>query len=222
MSAPQAWVSFDCYGTLVDWRTGMRRALRDVFGERTDAVLEAYYERELDLEQAAYRPYRRVLSEALGLAADSVGAHLPESRRDVLVDAWPELPFFPDVPAALEGLRAHRIGLAILTNCDDDLWQTTESRFPAPLDEVITAEAVQGYKPGPSHFLEFRRRRDPAPGRWVHAACSWVHDIAPASDLNLPTVWIDRDRTGHDPSRASAVLADARSLPETVAGLIGE
>jgi 2-haloacid dehalogenase len=162
------------------------------------------------------------LAETLDRAAESIGARLPDEHRDVLVKAWPALPFFDDVPPALEGLRAQGLRLAILTNCDDDLWSTTESRFPVPLDEVVTAQAVQSYKPGPAHFLEFRRRREPAPGRWIHAACSWVYDIAPASDLGLPTVWIDRDRTGHDPSRASAVLSDARTLPETVAGLLGD
>jgi 2-haloacid dehalogenase len=222
VSSADAWVSFDCYGTLVDWRQGMRGALVPVFGGRTDAVLEAYYQLELDVEQASYRPYREVLSEALGLAAESVGAELPAERRDVLADAWPELPFFADVRAALEALRGRGIRLAVLTNCDDDLWRTTESRFPVPLDEVVTAQAVQSYKPSPPHFLEFRRRRDPAPGRWVHAACSWVHDIEPASGLGLPTVWIDRDRTGHDPARASAVLPDAVGLAEAVGQLLAE
>lgn len=171
MSSARPWISFECYGTLVDWRTGMRTALAPVFGDRAEDVLEAYYRVEVDVQQPPYRPYREVLAEALRLAADSVGLAVPEGRRDVLVDVWPELPLFADVPAALEALRGQGFGAATLTNCDDDLWRTTEARFPVAVDEVVTAEAVRSYKPGTGHFLEFRRRRDPAPGGWVHAAC---------------------------------------------------
>jgi 2-haloacid dehalogenase len=164
----------------------MRRALEAVFGDRAAAILEAYYQLELEVQQRAYRPYREVLAEGLQLAARSVGTQVPDERRDLLADAWPELPFFGDVGAALEDLRARGFRLAVLTNCDDDLWRTTETRFPVVLDEVVTAQAVRHYKPDAAHFLEFRRRRDPLPGRWVHAACSWVHDVVPAADLGVP------------------------------------
>ena len=218
MNSTGTWISFDCYGTLIDWRTGMRGALAPVFADRTEAVLEAYYRLELDVQQASYRPYREVLAEGLRLAADSAGVPCPEEN--VLADAWPALPFFADVPAALEGLRAQGVQVAILTNCDDDLWRTTEMRFPVAIDEVVTAQAVKSYKPSHGHFQEFRRRRDPAPEHWVHAACSWVHDIVPASELGVPSIWIDWDRTGQDPARATAVLPDATALAETAARLL--
>lgn len=219
MAAP--WATFDCYGTIVDWLGGMRVALAPVAGDAADRLLAAYHRHEPDVErERPVRPYREVLVEALRRAAAETSVALPAGEQDVLVRAWPGLPFHPDVAAGLRGLRDAGWRLAVLTNCDDDLFATTAARLPVALDLVITAEQVGAYKPDLAHFERFRERARPADGRWVHVAVSWFHDIEPASRLGIPRIWVDRERTGHDPSLASAVLPSFDRLPETAGRLL--
>jgi 2-haloacid dehalogenase len=126
------------------------------------------------------------------------------------------MPVFADVGPALEGLRDAGWRLAILTNCDDDLIAGTQKHLPVELDLVVTAEQVGSYKPDLGHFRAFRERSSVKPGDWVHTACSWVHDIFPAYRLGVPSVWVDRDRSGHSPAVAGEVLPDMTGLVEAV------
>lgn len=211
------WVTFDCYGTLVDWWTGMGDAATAVAGDRRDDVLEAYHAQELILE--AERPahsYRHVLQEGLRRAAADVGATLSGDGDEAFVNTWTAMPVFGDVGPALAQLRAAGWKLAILTNCDDALIAETQTHIPAPFDMVVTAEQVGSYKPDLVHFHTFRERSGVGEGDWVHAACSWMHDILPAARLGIPRVWVDRDRSGHPPGVASAVLPDMTGLPAAV------
>jgi 2-haloacid dehalogenase len=214
------WVTFDCYGTLVDWWTGMGEAARSVAGERADDVLEAYHAHELILE--AERPahsYRHVLREGLRRAAADVGVELSGAGDMAFVNTWTSMPVFDDVGPALTGLRGAGWRLAILTNCDDDLIAETQTHIPAGFDMVVTAEQVGSYKPDLVHFRTFRERSGVGEGEWVHAACSWMHDILPAARLGIPRVWVDRDRSGHPPGVASVVLPDMTGLPAAVGEL---
>ena len=211
------WVTFDCYGTLVDWWTGMGDAAEAVAGERAGVLLDAYHEQELILE--AERPahsYRHVLTEGLRRAATRVGVELPGDADQAFVHTWTEMPVFGDVGPALSQLRAAGWRLAILTNCDDDLIAETQTQIPAPFDVVVTAQQVGSYKPDLAHFHAFRERSGVGEGDWVHAACSWMHDILPAARIGIPRVWVDRDRSGHPPGVASTVLPDMTGLPAAV------
>lgn len=211
------WISFDCFGTLVDWNGGFTRCLQDVAGVRASELVHAYHHHEPQVQRESFRLYRDVTRIALERAAAEIGLPLQPQDASIIADRWEDLPVFPDTRPALQALRDDGWRIAVLTNCDDDLFALTQARLDFTFDAIVTAQQVRSYKPGLAHFEEFRRRRSPE--RWVHAACSWFHDIEPAMRLGLPRVWIDRDRTGEDPATASAVLPDLTKLPETARAL---
>src|SRR5688572_22759613 len=187
----------------------MGRAAASVAGERAGELLDSYHEQELILE--AERPahsYRYVLVEGLRRAAQRAGVALGDDGDEAFVRAWTGMPVFADVGPALAALRGAGWRLAVLTNCDDDLIAGTLPHIPAEFDLVVTAEQVGSYKPDLCHFHAFRERAGVGEGDWVHAACSWMHDILPAARLGIPRVWVDRDRSGHPPGIADVVIAD--------------
>lgn len=213
----ERWVTFDCYGTLVNWKAGLAEIVRPLAGERTPALVDALA--YLEPPVAARQPhlsYRQVLSETLLLAAAQELIPVPDGQENLLADAWDRLPIFPDVPEALAGLRSAGWRLAVLTNCDDDLFAHSARILGAPLDEVVTAEQVRSYKPQLAHFREFARRTGAGPENWVHVGNSWMADMVAAARLGLPRVWVDRDRSGHDPSLATIALPDVKDLVEAV------
>ena len=135
-----------------------------------------------------------------------------------LTDAWASLPVFDDSVEALQQLRADGWSLAILTICDDDLFALTAAELGVPIDRVVTAQSVRSYKPAPAQFFRFRETIGDSP--WVHVACSWFHDIAPAHRAGVPRVWIDRQRSNEDPALATAVLPDLRDLASVVRTIV--
>ena len=219
MSDP--WLTFDCFGTLVDWHGGFAAALRPIAGDRVPELLAAYHRHEPVLEaDRPHRSYREVLTEGVRRSAADLGLSLTDDQAAALPGAWDGLPVFPDVEPALAGLRAAGCRLAVLTNCDDDLFARTHRAFRQPFDLVITAEAAKDYKPSHTHFRRFFRVSGANMARWVHVACSWFHDIEPARAMGVKRVWVDRDRTGQDPAGASAWLPDASGLVEAVRRLM--
>jgi len=220
--ASDKWITFDCFGTLIDWHKGYRAILAPIAGARTDALIDTYhrFERALEAERP-HRLYRNVLAEGLREAAREIGLALRPGEADALAEKWGELPLYGDVPEALAKLRASGFKIGILTNCDDDLFARTIRRFPRPHpDLVVTAQQVESYKPELGHFRRFEQRSGVERRNWVHAACSWFHDIEPARRIGIARVWVDRDRTGHDPSAASRVLPDVRELSEAASALV--
>jgi 2-haloacid dehalogenase len=206
----QRWITFDCFGTLVDWHSGFAEILRPLVGERVRDVVDAYHRFERLLEkEKPHRRYRDVLVTALSRAAAEAGVPLSDAQTRRLPESWGTLRVFDDVEAMLAELRARGYRLAVLTNCDDDLFAQTERAFKAPFDLVVTAERLRDYKPSPTHFNMFERTTAVKRDEWVHVACSWYHDIAPARDLGIKRVWLDRDRTGEDPTTASAHVRTA-------------
>ena len=209
------WVTFDCFGTIVDWNAALADALASVFGgEPRQQLIDDFHRAERDLKHdGGFRLYRDVLASSMRLMGRARGRVLLDEEAAAIADAWPAIVPFADAPAGLEDLRERGWRLAILTNCDDDLFAITRAQIPVPIDEAVTAQSIRSYKPDLAHFEEFRRRVEP--DAWVHAANSWVHDIEPAARLGLPRVWVDRDGSGHDAALASeritgfAALADA-------------
>jgi 2-haloacid dehalogenase len=197
VSARMRWITFDCFGTLVDWQTGFADAIRPFAGARTDDVVRAYHAHEAVVErEKPHRPYKEVLVAALARTAREFDLTLSVDAVRALPAAWASMRVFADVEPMLGELRQRGWRLAVLTNCDEDLFAMTHMQFRAPFDLVLTAERIRGYKPAAWHFLAFERvtrvdRRD-----WVHVANSWYHDIAPARALGIQHVWLDRDRTG--------------------------
>jgi 2-haloacid dehalogenase len=209
----QRWASFDCYGTLVDWENGMHAALESVVGEHAPEVLATYYRLEAEVQRERYRPYREVLALALQRAAMTHDIDLDDRQRDVLGATLPSWPVFDDTAPSLQTLRRRGWRLAVLSNIDHDLIARTLPVLGAEIDLVVTAEDVRSYKPALAHFLEFQRRADAQPGCWVHVACSLFHDVAPANELGVPSVWIDRN--GHIPDpRPTLTLTGLGDLPD--------
>jgi 2-haloacid dehalogenase len=215
-------ITFYCFGKLIDWHAGYRAILAPIAGQRTDALIAAYHgiERTLEAERP-HRLYREVLTTGLAQAARQIGLALPLAEADVVARKWDELPLYDDVSQALSELRAGGFRTGILTNCNDDLFARTLERFPHPHpDLVVTAQQVGSYKPDLGHFRQFERQTGVAHCNWVHAACSWFHDIEPARRMGIARIWVDRDRTRHDPAAASQVQANLQGLAAAPVGLV--
>ncbi len=218
---PGRWVTFDCYGTIVDWNTGLAAALAEVFGDEPAAsLIDAFHDAEKRVKHGdGYHCYRDVLERSVRELGAARGRAVDDDGADVIARRWPSIEPFADAGAGLGGLRERGFQLASLTNCDDDLFAATRARLPVPIDEVVTAEQVRSYKPDHGHFDEFRRRVEP--DAWVHAANSWEHDVVPAAELGLPCIWVDRDGSGHDASRASVRIEDFTRLAAEADRLAG-
>jgi 2-haloacid dehalogenase len=213
-------VTFDCFGTLIDWHTGFAAIIGPLAGTRTADVLGAYHRHERQLErEAPHRLYRDVLTLALKRAADDAGVALTDEQARQLPRLWGTQPVFADVEPMLERLRDMGCRLAVLTNCDEALFDETHRSFRQRFDLVVTAERVRDYKPSHSHFRYFARHTGATPDSWIHVACSWYHDIGPARELSIPRVWLDRDRTGEDPATASAYVRSASEVPDAIKNL---
>jgi len=215
--AASRWLTFDCYGTLADWNSCMLSALEPVAGPQAGPLLAAYHRAESILEAGpSWRPYREILTEGLALAARRTGVALPAGGAGALAAAWPGMEIFDDAAEALADLVRSGWQLAILTNCDDDLFESTAAKLPVPFEVVVTAPQVRSYKPDLGHFRRFAELTGATPASWIHVANSWVHDIAPAARMGLRSVWVDRDRTGHPAKFAERRITAMRRLPETV------
>jgi 2-haloacid dehalogenase len=217
--ADDRWLTFDCYGTIADWNSRMVAALEPVTGDRARAaaLLAAYHRAESILEaRPAWRPYREILADGLRMASRRTGVSLPADAADAFVTAWPSMAVFADVAEALGALVSLGWRLAILTNCDDDLFAATAPRLPVRFDLVVTAEQVRSYKPDLGHFRKFADMTGGDSGNWIHVANSWVHDILPASRMGLRSVWVDRDLTGHPAKFAERRVTSMRRLPDAV------
>ncbi|HKD39127.1 MAG TPA: haloacid dehalogenase type II [Myxococcaceae bacterium] len=209
-------ISFDCYGTLIDWETGILEQalprLANAGAKNLDAetVLRAFVKHEAELEAGPFRPYRDVLSETLARVGTDVGARLDRASCSGFALGLVDWPPFPDTVDALARLAA-KYRLVILSNVDDDLFAHTARRLGNPFCAVITAQQVRSYKPALAHFQAARVRLGLSPSNWLHVAQSLYHDHAPAKSLGLRTVWVDR------PTRLTGTgLAPA--LPNTVEG----
>ena len=199
MSVRHRWVSFDCFGTLVDWQAWFTEVLGPLGGQAR-AVVHAYHAHEREVERdSPLRSYKDVLVTALTRAANERGVRLTQQdARSMLMGGWTRMRLFDDVEPMLAELRSRGYRLAVLTNCDEDLFWSTHRLFRQPFDFVLTAERVCGYKPERWHFQGFEMLTRVARSHWVHVANSWYHDIAPARALGLRHVWLDRERTGED------------------------
>jgi 2-haloalkanoic acid dehalogenase type II len=195
-------VTFDCYGTLVDWEDGIgsafvREAAEDGIVLDRARVLGAYHDLEPEIESAEYRSYRDVLSSTAVRVAQRLGWPLGVERAAFLAESLPRWKPFPDTNPALQRLVASGHRLGILSNVDDDLLAETRRHLSVPFDVVVTAQQVRSYKPAHGHFEEARRRIGGAQGRagdvrWLHAAQSFFHDVVPARALGIPVAWINR------------------------------
>jgi 2-haloalkanoic acid dehalogenase type II len=188
-------VTFDCYGTLIDWETGiadafLRAAREDGVELRREEVLRAYELIEPVVEREQYRLYRDVLTETATRVAHALGWRLAYERGTFLVNSMARWLPFDDTNESLERLRDAGYRLGILSNVDDVLLAATRRHFTVGFDLIVTAQQVRSYKPGHAHFLAAREALGGA--RWLHAAQSNFHDVVPANALGIPAAWVNR------------------------------
>jgi 2-haloacid dehalogenase len=209
----ERWATFDCYGTLVDWNAGIRAGIERVFGAAHEGDLIARYH-EIEPEIQAASPgasYREVLTITLERLAEETGLTLPEGEGSALARSLPGWPVFEDVRPALLEAREHGWHLAILSNTDRDLLDASMAAIGVPFDLSVVASEIGSYKPAKRHWEVFLERTGANPAGHVHVAQSLYHDIAPASELGIPTVWINRLGEAADP-RPVRTLASLEGL----------
>ena len=218
-------LTFDCYGTLIDWESGILAALRAQLDVDLDdeALLAAYGELE-HAAQTPYQPYRDVLAQCLGELGTRFGIAVSDSQRAAFAASVGDWPAFPDSHDALVALQG-RYRLAPITNCDDDLFALSAARLGITFDEVITAQQVGAYKPDERGFGVALQRLGLPRERVLHVAQSLFHDHVPAKRLGFTTVWINRRAGREGPGAtppAEAVpdveLPDLKSLAELLVG----
>ena len=191
------WVTFDVYGTLIDWESGIadafqREAKRDGFEIDHQQVIDLIHEVSADIQGGSYELYAEVLRQAAVRIAKEIGWSLEPSRSGFLPDSVPRWVPFKETNTQLKKfLSKYKTGL--ISNIDDKLLGMTRRHVPADVDLVVTAQQVRSYKPDPAHFNEFARRIGGKKG-WVHIASGPLSDIAPATALKVPTIWVNRTK----------------------------
>jgi len=204
------WATFDCYGTLIDWNDGIRRELARLFGdEHASRLLARYHELEPQIQDDdPATSYRAVMAIALERLAAEESVDLAPAETDALGRSLPGWTEFPEVPAALDQARGRGYRLVILSNSDPDLIAASIRQIGIPFDDAIAASEIGSYKPAHGHWREFERRHGRLPD--VHVGASLFHDMAPAAELEIPSVWVNRlgeSRDGHAPTREIVDLA---------------
>lgn len=214
------WATFDCYGTLIDWLSGIRDTLADLWPEHDAELLQAaYHQIEPEVQEGRSIPYRQVLAESLERIAHREGLELADDDREALAASLPSWPPFPEVPAALATLRERGWKLAVLSNTDHDLLDASLEAIGVPVELRITAAEAGSYKPAHGHWDRFFAETGVDRARHVHVAASLFHDIAPCRELGLTVVWINRLGETSDLPRA-AELRNLSELPTTLERLV--
>jgi 2-haloacid dehalogenase len=222
-------LTFDCYGTLIDWETGLLSALRPVLEahgteQEAEPLLTAFARHEAALEAGPYRRYADVLAGCLRGLGEDLGFHPTAAEQAAFGQSVGEWPAFADSPAALARLQ-QRFKLGVITNCDDDLFAASNEKLNIDFDWIVTAEQARGYKPRTENFEFAFARIDVPRERILHVAQSLFHDHVPAKALGMTTVWIDRRQgragTGATPPAEATpdlTLGDLRSFAELATG----
>ncbi len=208
------YLTFDCYGTLINWEAGILGALRPILSAHgvqvpDEEVLRLYGECEAEAESGDFRIYREILEGVVGAFGQRLGFSPSVAETQSLPQSLADWPLFPDTVDALRQLRT-RYKLAIISNVDDDLFAPTAKRLQVPFDAVITAQQVRSYKPSLNNFHLALQRIGQPKEKILHVAQSLYHDIAPARALGLKNVWVNRrkNQPGPGASRAANVEPD--------------
>jgi len=218
-------ITFDCYGTLIDWETGMLAALRPIFPGVPDAkLLEEYGEAEVELEAGEYLPYRQVLARSVETMGQRLNVVVTKDASRRFAESLVEWEPFPDTVTSLQAL-AKKFRLGIISNIDDDLFAATKKKLGVEFSMIVTAQQVRSYKPSSTNFEEAVRRSGLKKEDILHAGQSVYHDIVPANALGIRNVWVDRPsaRPGSGATRPAVAQPTAKvsSLAELVKLLVG-
>jgi 2-haloacid dehalogenase/putative hydrolase of the HAD superfamily len=193
------FVTFDCYGTLIDWEQGVYEAFqkeadRDGFTIDRDALIPRFIEVQRDIQGGSYELYAEVLRRAAVRVASELGWDLEPSRSNFLPNSVPAWQPFRETNAQLERF-AKKYEIGILSNIDDKLLGATRRHFRVDFDLVVTAQQVRSYKPDPAHFNECARRVEGKKKKWVHIASGYEPDVAVCIKKRIPVIWVNRHGT---------------------------
>jgi 2-haloacid dehalogenase/putative hydrolase of the HAD superfamily len=214
------FVTFDCYGTLIDWETGVydafqKEAERDGFTIDRNELVPLFLNVSREIQSGSYELYAEVLRRTAVRVAKELGWDLEPSRSGFLPDSVPRWPPFRETNAQLERFtKKYEIG--ILSNIDDKLLGATRRHFRVDFDLVVTAQQVRSYKPDPAHFKECARRIGGKSG-WVHIASGYETDVEPCIKMKVPVVWVNRhgeklEPNQRKPTEEVKTLRDAAKL----------
>ena len=215
------WLSFDCYGTLINWEAGILGYIRPVLKRKQctvsdDRILNLYSEFEPRRQELPYRMYREVLAEVMRDFAGEFRVEVSDEEARGLADSIRDWEPFPDAVAALRRLRS-RYQLAVLSNIDDDLFALTAPKLGVELDALVTAQQAGSYKPSLRNFESLLNRLQMDKSKLLHVGESLYHDVAPARSLGIATVWVNR-RQGR-PAAATKLIAEQ---PDVEVRTVGE
>ena len=221
------WLSFDCYGTLVDWETGISDAVARVFASHgvrksKGQILALFADAEPKVQTSGeFLDYRRVLADVMQIMAWEASIRLPAAEAESLPCSLADWPIFPDAPDALKRLQ-ERYKLAIISNVDDDLYGQSETALGVKFDAVVTSQQARSYKPNLCGFYLARERMGVDNDRWLHVGESLYHDIGPANQLGIDSVWVNRPDRGGGTRPTDAV--PSLTVPDlaALAAVVGE
>ncbi len=217
------FITFDCYGTLIDWERGILTCFEQILrGKHAGVDLQAFHrhweEVQFQLIQKEFKPYRQILRESLAQALEDFGLPYGPADGDTFAEAMPTWEPFPEVKASLASLKG-RFPLVIISNTEDGILAESIRRIGLPFDQTITAEEARVYKPSWKIFEYALAKLGARPEEVLHVAFGFKYDIIPAKALGLMTVWVNR--TGErnpGPVEADAEIRDLRGLPGLVEG----
>ncbi|HEX5937486.1 MAG TPA: HAD family hydrolase [Actinomycetota bacterium] len=214
------WATFDCYGTLIDWDSGIRRALARVWPDvDQQRLFKGYHDGEHRVQAGRDIPYRQVLRETLLSIAEAEELEVPPGDEDAVAASLPSWRPFPEVTGSLAELRERGWRIAILSNSDPDLLESSLKTIGVEVDVRITAHEAHAYKPAFAHWDTFFRQTMADRERHVHVAASLYHDVEPCAKLGLPCVWINRLGESSDLPRAGE-LTNLAGLPARLDALV--
>jgi 2-haloacid dehalogenase len=202
-------LTFDCYGTMIDWESGIFSALKPILAGHNKTLadsqlLELYSELEAEAEQGVFRPYRTVLQEVVNGVGQRLGFAPTEAEASSLPESLASWQPFADTVPALRKLKT-KYKLGVISNVDDDLFAASARKLEVKFDHVITAQQAIAYKPSLTIFKLAQERIGIGPNRWLHVGQSIYHDLIPAKSLGISTVWVNRlsPRVGSGAAKAA-------------------
>jgi 2-haloacid dehalogenase len=216
------WVTFDVYGTLIDWESGAydafaKEAERDGYTLSREELTRLFLEIQQEIKGGSYELYAEVLRRTAVQISRQLGWPLEPSRSGFLPDSVQRWPPFKETPKQLERF-AKKFSIGLISNIDDKLLGQTRRHFKTDFDLVVTAQQVRSYKPDPAHFKEAERRIGGKKG-WVHVASSYYYDVEPCLKAKVPVIWVNRNKEPLEPNQRKPT-AEVGSLLEA-AKLLG-
>ncbi len=222
-------LTFDCYGTMIDWEAGIFSALHPILHAHgktlpEPTILETYSELEVMAEEGEFRPYRQVLASVVAGFGERFGFEPTQAEIESLPNSLPRWQPFPDTAEALRRLKS-RYKLAVISNVDDDLFAASAKKLGVPFDYVITAQQARCYKPALNIFKLALERSGASPEKILHVGQSIYHDVLPAQSLGMATAWVNRKSPRPNAGAARSAqgtpdleVSDLKSLADRILG----